>query len=803
MWYLAYNVLLLLVSPLILLTLLAKKRCRPGLAQRFGVQLPRLKRSGQPLVWVHAVSLGEVVAVAPLIRELHARYPTCQLVISTVTETGREAVEQKLDGVAQHCYAPLDFPWVVARFVEALRPTAFLFVETELWPNLLKALARRGVPSILVNGRLSSRSFRRYAVVRPFLRQVLGAVTAMLMQSDRDGERIVSLGACSTRVTRTGNIKFDQPLRDSSAGEEHVPRSAIGLSEDEELIVAGSTHPEEEDQILAGYEMLHREFSSLVLLLAPRHIERAAQLEATVKARGLPVRRRSSPGLVASGTATASGRRVIILDTRGELASVYRHAVLAFVGGTLVPVGGHNLLEPALWGKPVFFGPHTDHCAEIAELLIRAGGGVPVRDGEQLAREMAKLLRDRSALDQRGEAARAVVMENRGAVAHSLELIGKIVDAQLRTNEAVGSTILPLARTFSVRSLSFPRWALNALAVPYGLAVRVRAALYQSGWLPQRRLPSRVVSVGNLTVGGTGKTPVVISLSQWLLSRGKRVAVLSRGYRRHGSSPMLLVSDGRTIIADPAEAGDEPYLIAQRCPEAVVAVGANRYRLGRWVLERFPVDYFVLDDGFQHLALHRDVDLLLVDASDPTGLEALLPAGRLREPLSAAARATALVLTRCDPTVGVPGTLASLPALTANGIRPIRIQFRAEAFIDVVTGAVQGLESASGRAAVAFSGIGNVESFRRLLTEQGLKLVGEVVFADHHQYTQRDLQAIQDRARRDGAELVVTTEKDAVKIGQLVGSQDDGPRILALRLGTQILDGRDQLERLLLGVNDH
>ncbi|MFQ5932413.1 MAG: tetraacyldisaccharide 4'-kinase, partial [Nitrospiraceae bacterium] len=223
---------------------------------------------------------------------------------------------------------------------------------------------------------------------------------------------------------------------------------------------------------------------------------------------------------------------------------------------------------------------------------------------------------------------------------------------------------------------------------------------------------------------------------------------------------------------------------------------------GRWVLEQFPVDCFVLDDGFQHLGLHRDVDLLLVDASDPVGLEALLPAGRLREPLSAAARATALVLTRCDPTVGVPGPLASLPALTANGIRPIRIQFTAEAFIDVVTGVVQGLESAPGRAAVAFSGIGNAESFRRLLTEQGLKLVGEVVFADHHEYTQRDLKAIQDQARRDGAELVVTTEKDAVKIAHLVRSQEDGPRILALRLGTQILDGRDQLERLLLGVNE-
>lgn len=439
MWYLAYNLLLLAASPLILLALLAKKRCRRGMAARLGLLSgPGAEggRSNTPFVlWVHAVSLGEVVAVAPLVHHLHRRHPEWRIVVSTVTETGREAVEQRLAGVATHWYAPLDFSWTVSRVVERLHPSMFLFVETELWPNLLKALARRRIPAILVNGRLSSRSFGRYVLVKGFMRRVLANVTLCLMQSDRDVERIVALGAAPERVLRTGNIKFDQPLPGEGSEAESLSREALGVGEDEDLMVAGSTHPGEEEQLLACYTRLRDRYPSLVLLLAPRHIERVPQVEQVVHAHGLtPVRR----------TAIAASRReggaldrpcVVILDTRGELAGVYRHAVIAFVGGTLVPIGGHNLLEPAGWGKPVFFGPYTDHCAEVANLLLAAGGGARVRDGEDLGDELARCLRDKPALHRMGEAARAVVAENRGATERTLAYIDKVVGSLKTPND--------------------------------------------------------------------------------------------------------------------------------------------------------------------------------------------------------------------------------------------------------------------------------------------------------------------------------------------------------------------------------
>ncbi len=192
------------------------------------------------------------------------------------------------------------------------------------------------------------------------------------------------------------------------------------------------------------------------------------------------------------------------------------------------------------------------------------------------------------------------------------------------------------------------RWWLLWAAIPYGVVAQLRALLYYWGWFVQRRLPVPVLSVGNLTLGGTGKTPVVILLADWLLAQGRRVAILSRGYRRTSTDPYLLVSNGERLLVGPDEAGDEPFLMAQRCPKAIVAVGADRYELGYWVLDRFPIDCLILDDGFQHLGLYRDVNLLLVDATDADGLAALVPAGRLREPLKAAARATAIVVTRAD-----------------------------------------------------------------------------------------------------------------------------------------------------------
>lgn len=799
MWYVLYNILLIAASPVILLILLSKKRCRRGLTERLGLSgLSRLSGREQnkpdkpdepkkPVIWVHAVSLGEVVAVAPLLHALRKRYPHDRIIVSTVTETGREAVEQRLAGVAEHCYAPLDFPWAVSRFVERLAPRAFLFVETELWPNLLRALHRRGIPAVLVNGRLSTDSFRGYRWMKPFMEQVLGTVTLCLMQSERDAERITALGAQPARVVRTGNIKFDQPLPDPESVTQGVSRGVLGLKDNEELIVAGSTHPVEEEQLLACYETLQREFPSLVLLLAPRHIERTAQVEAAIKTRGLAVERRSAMGDDGRGATTHERPRVILLDTRGELAQVYRHAVLAFVGGTLVPVGGHNLLEPALWGKPVFFGPHTDHCAEIAALLTGVGGGLQAPDEHALTAGMAARLRDRAALQRMGEAARSVVLDNRGAVQRSLDLIAEVLGRSTPAPQAAVS-----------QGQAPVRWLFHLLAVPYGLVVRVRALLYRCGVLPSRHLPKRVVSVGNLTVGGTGKTPIVIALVERLLANGRRVAVLSRGYRRQSRDARLLVSDGRTVLVGPAEAGDEPYLIATRCPRAVVAVGADRYRLGRWVLERHPVDCFVLDDGFQHLALHRDADLLLVDVSDPASLRALLPAGRLREPLSAASRATAILLTRTDAG-NHQAVVAAMAAAMGRAAQPILSKFCAAAVVHVATGEVREAATLSGRTAVAFSGIGNPASFRTLLQGLGLMIKDELVFPDHHDYGAADLEAVRGLARRGGAEVIVTTEKDAGKIAALL---KPGEPVWAVRLGVEILDGRERFDRLVLGNDE-
>jgi 3-deoxy-D-manno-octulosonic-acid transferase len=780
MWYLVYNVLLILASPVILAILLAKKRCRRGLAQRLGFLPARLVRNGGPVLWVHAVSLGEVVAVAPLIRRLHAGHPDHQIVVSTVTETGREAVEQRLAGIAEHCYAPLDFPWVVTRVVRKLNPAAFLFVETELWPNLLRSLFHRGTPAVLVNGRLSSSSFPRYRMVKPLIAQALEAVSLCLMQSERDVERIVALGASPDRVHRTGNIKFDQPLPDQSR---LLARTGLGLADGEELIVCGSTHPVEEEQLLACYHMLRREYPALVLVLAPRHIERAAAVESAAKEQGLPVVRRS----LMSPTPWR-GPRVIVLDTRGELAGLYRHAILAFVGGTFVPVGGHNLLEPAAWSRPVFFGPYTDHCTEMADLLLAAGGGQRVRDGAELAEAIIRLLKDRAALQQMGSSAHKVVADNQGAIEYSLKLIGELLRDRSQGEDGLAPSVVPAGQ------VRFPvRWLLLILTVPYGLAVRIRAVLYRLGWLPTRRLPCRVVSVGNLTVGGTGKTPVVIWLVERLLARDCKVGVLSRGYKRTGREPALLVSDGKTVLAGPAEAGDEPYLIARRCPGAVVAVGTDRYRLGRWVLERFPIDCFVLDDGFQHLGLQRDVNLLLIDASDPAGLAHLLPAGRLREPLSAAKRATEVLLTRV---AGPDSVMAPIRAATGRDFQPVLVRFRAEGLVDVRTGAVEQTGSISGRSTLIFSGIARADSFRDLLAGLGVKVVEELVFPDHHAYTDADLDSIRTRAVRGHAEVILTTEKDAVKVAPLLRPDD---RVLAVRLGTEIREGMTRLETVLGG----
>lgn len=339
------------------------------------------------------------------------------------------------------------------------------------------------------------------------------------------------------------------------------------------------------------------------------------------------------------------------------------------------------------------------------------------------------------------------------------------------------------------------RW-LSGPAFLYGLIVRARQWCYRRGWCVSSRLPCRVVSVGNVTVGGTGKTPVVILLTEWLLAEGRRVAVLSRGYKRENDAPHCLVSDGVRLLADPSEAGDEPVLIARRCPTAVVAVGADRAALGRWVLAQFPVDCMILDDGFQHLALSRDVDLVLLDATDASGLDAMVPAGRLREPLTGLGRAAALVVTRADSKKDVEAVCGRLKAAHLPFADAIEIRFTPESLVAISAETKQPLEWCQGMKTWVVSGIGNSRSFRRSVASLGVEIIGETAFSDHHRYHDDDVRRVRADAQTAGADIVLTTEKDAGKLQAFLRPDDSW---WALRIQAEIVHGEERLRNLVLG----
>ncbi len=400
------------------LPVLAFKRLRPdgygrSLGQRlgrFGEGLPR-----EPRCWIHAVSVGEAATAVPLVEAITRRWPQLGIVMTTVTPTGARIVADRLAGRAVHRYFPIDLPGPVRRALDAVNPRFFLCMETELWPNLLRALAARGVPSMIANGRISDRSFRRYRLVRFFTARMLAHVRVLAMQSEEDARRIIALGARPERVVVTGNIKSD--LIPPEGGGDALWQRLLGLDDGEPVWVAGSTHRGEEAIVLDVYLHLRARMPTLTLVLAPRHPERVAEVERLVRERRLqPVRRSELPKSQARGA-------VIIVDTVGELAQIYRVASVVFVGGSLAPTGGHNMLEPALLRKPVLFGPHTTNFRESAELLLEAEGALVARDGAELEAHMGALLMDAERRRLMGEAAFKAVAGRRGAIKHTLELV--------------------------------------------------------------------------------------------------------------------------------------------------------------------------------------------------------------------------------------------------------------------------------------------------------------------------------------------------------------------------------------------
>ncbi len=397
---------------------LARRR-RAGYGRNLAQRLGRLGDGlpPEPRCWIHAVSVGESAAAVPLVEGIRRRWPELGIVVTTITPTGARIVAERLAGTAVHRYFPIDLPGPVRRALDAARPRFFIAIETELWPNFLRALARRRVPAMIANGRISDRSFRRYHWVRGLMRRVLADVAVFAMQTEEDARRIIALGAPRERVVVTGNLKSD--LLPEASPDDARWRERLGLGADARLWIAGSTHRGEEALVLDAFAQARARCPQLALILAPRHPERTGEVEALIQERGLgAVRRSRLPGDAAPGA-------IVILDTVGELAALYALAEVVFVGGSLVPVGGHNVLEPAMRGKPVLTGPHTSNFREGVELLQRSGGGLVVKDGADLARELRRLLEDRDLARRMGEAARLAFAGRQGAVSATLDLVGR------------------------------------------------------------------------------------------------------------------------------------------------------------------------------------------------------------------------------------------------------------------------------------------------------------------------------------------------------------------------------------------
>jgi 3-deoxy-D-manno-octulosonic-acid transferase len=372
----------------------------------------------RPCGWVHAVSVGEAIAATPVLEALRRTWPALPLVVSTVTETGARVVRERFAGLARHRYFPLDFPGAVRRTIASIQPAFFLCMETELWPNALRALAARGIPSMIANGRLSDRSFSRYRLVRGAMRRVLADVTVFAMQSDEDARRMIALGAPPERVVVAGNLKHDA-LPDPS-GAADLWRRLIGLSSGQPVWIAGSTHRGEDEAVLEAHRRARVERPGIVLVLAPRHPERVGEVLALAATSGFTTVRRSELPI-----RTRDGVPIIVLDTVGELAQMYSIADVVFVGGSLVPLGGHNLLEPALRGKPVLFGPHTSNFREAAAILTTSGGGLVVHDAAELAGQLRRLLGNPGLRAQLGAAAREAAASRHGATRVTLDLVAR------------------------------------------------------------------------------------------------------------------------------------------------------------------------------------------------------------------------------------------------------------------------------------------------------------------------------------------------------------------------------------------
>ena len=785
--YLLYRSLQALAWPFVLIYWLwrgLRRRAWFGsLGQRLGFLPASFRQTVPGAIWLHAVSVGEAMAAVELAGQLRQCLPRSPIFISVSTLAGYDTASAKLRDLAGVFYVPVDYVFAVRRVLRALRPSLVIVIETEIWPNLFREAKRAGAGLLLINGRISDRAMRRYRALRWFFGGVLAQADLLLAQSEQMRQRLVRTGAPPEKARVGGNLKYDAAPR--AAAPDSPVCQLIARLQPRALWIAASTmppasaaDPDEDDVVISAFQQVAAREPGLLLLLAPRKPERFDAAAQALARAGIPFVRRSS----LTGSETPPLPRALLLDSIGELGGLFPLASVVFMGGTLASRGGHNILEPALAVRPILTGPHLENFAEIAADFRAAGALVEVRDAASLAVAVAEILNNPARAAELGKRAESCARAKQGATAL-----------------AAGQAREIFARHVPVYRPAQPGfaflWVLSRLWIWGGRWKRARD-------LGRRRsLDIPVISVGNITAGGTGKTPMVLHLAGKLKSAGWYPGILTRGYGRHSPHAHEAVAAGAHLPVE--QSGDEPQIFL-RSGVAPVGIGADRWHVGQLLAREFGIDVAVLDDGFQHARLDRRLDIVLLDALDPFGGGYPLPLGRLREPLDALARADIVVITRSE--FGRVGESAERVLRQYNPRAPLfHARAQPEAWVDAATGQSVPARALTYARVGAFCGLGNPEYFWCTLTGLGLNAAVRIEFEDHHAYRPQEVRYMGRQFREARVEAVVTTEKDAVNLCDDPAHLLDPLPLYWLRIGVA-LDREDEfleaVKRALSGAAD-
>ena len=712
-----------------------------SLPQRFGFVPIRVTAPGS--IWLHAVSVGEVLSAVGLIGRMRAAFPDSRLYVSVSTIAGKklamERLEKSVDGIV---YAPLDFAFALRRVLRATKPALVIVMETEIWPNLFREAKRFGAGLVVVNGRISDKALPRYLRFAWCFQPVLRLPDRILTQSPRDTARYVSLGALTESVFEAGNLKYDfnaSMVKPSQIVAEFIARCAPSL-----VLIAASTMPgfgsddiDEDDAVIEAYKNWSVEFPGLLMILVPRRPDRFDLTAGKLAAAKIPFLRRSALGL--GDELVLPG--VLLLDSMGELGGLFPLADLVFMGGTIARRGGHNILEPASFGKAVVAGHHMENFAEIARDFTDGGGLIRFEKPEELVACVARLLANAGERKLIGDRARVLAESKRGATDRILAALGEQYDSAV-----------PCKVQFLWRRL-----LLAPLAMVWGYVSAWNICRKQASSTP---VSTPVVSVGGLGMGGAGKTPFVLWLGRKLLQAGETPAFLTRGYKRRSAEKVCVFPPGQQCHT--AVTGEEAQILLRSCV-GPVGISASRLDAALALEKQFHSSVFLLDDGFQHAQLARDVDIVLIDTLDPFCGGAPFPLGRQREFPEALGRASMLVLTRCGADRSYRGLISELRKWNVSA--PVFLsRVKALALVEASGGQRFPLEILKDKRVAAFCGLGNPASFWKSIEELGYNPVYRWKFGDHHHYKPEELTRVETQALAEGADVLVTTQKDFLNL---------------------------------------